>query len=113
MPLIADADTGYGNALNAYRTVQEYGRAGIAALHIEDQVWPKECCHMRGKRTIATEEMAEKIAGIRKMVEDPEQQERIRKMGFEIRYKNPQVYGDSWNEEGKRISELISSLDAQ
>src|SRR5579875_642969 len=42
-PLIADADTGYGNPLNVRRTVREYERAGVAALHLEDQVWPKKC----------------------------------------------------------------------
>ena len=45
VPLIADADTGYGNPINVRRTVREYERAGVAALHIEDQVWPKKCGH--------------------------------------------------------------------
>ena len=43
IPLIADAETGYGNAVNVVRTVKEYERAGAAAIHIEDQVWPKRC----------------------------------------------------------------------
>ena len=61
IPLIADGDTGYGNALNVRRTVQEYERAGAAAIHIEDQVWPKRCGHMEGKQVIPAGEMAAKI----------------------------------------------------
>lgn len=49
VPLIADADTGYGGALNIYRTVREYEKAGVAALHIEDQAFPKRCGHLDGK----------------------------------------------------------------
>lgn len=60
-PLIADADTGYGNPLNVGRTVREYERAGVAALQIEDQVWPKRCGHMEGKQVIAREDMVQKI----------------------------------------------------
>src|SRR6202048_1908017 len=52
IPLIADADTGYGNPINVRRTIQEYERAGVAALHIEDQIWPKKCGHMEGKQVI-------------------------------------------------------------
>jgi carboxyvinyl-carboxyphosphonate phosphorylmutase len=61
VPLIADADTGYGNALNVIRAVQEYEGAGVAAIHIEDQIMPKKCGHMENKRVIAAAEMAEKI----------------------------------------------------
>jgi 2,3-dimethylmalate lyase len=61
LPLIADADTGYGNPLNVIRTVRDYERAGIAALHIEDQVSPKKCGHMDRKRVIPAEEMVAKI----------------------------------------------------
>src|SRR5579863_5767177 len=50
IPLIADADTGYGNPINVRRTVREYERVGVAALHIEDQIWPKKCGHMEGKQ---------------------------------------------------------------
>ena len=50
LPLISDSDTGYGNELNAFRTVQEFERAGVAAIHIEDQVFPKRCGHTPGKR---------------------------------------------------------------
>jgi len=61
LPVIADADTGYGNALNVIRTVQEYERAGVAAIHIEDQVAPKKCGHMEGKQVIPASEMEAKI----------------------------------------------------
>jgi 2-methylisocitrate lyase-like PEP mutase family enzyme len=61
VPLIADADDGYGNDLNVARTVREYEAAGVAALHIEDQLAPKRCGHMAGKELIAASEMGEKV----------------------------------------------------
>jgi len=61
LPVIADADNGYGNALNVMRTVREYEKAGVAALHIEDQVAPKRCGHFAGKEVISREEMIGKI----------------------------------------------------
>jgi carboxyvinyl-carboxyphosphonate phosphorylmutase len=61
IPLIADADTGYGNPVNVIRTVGAYEAAGVAGLHIEDQVAPKKCGHMDGKQVIPAGEMAEKI----------------------------------------------------
>jgi 2-methylisocitrate lyase-like PEP mutase family enzyme len=61
IPLIADADTGYGNPINVIRTVREYEKAGVAAIHIEDQTWPKRCGHMAGKSVIDVNEMAGKI----------------------------------------------------
>jgi carboxyvinyl-carboxyphosphonate phosphorylmutase len=61
VPVIADADTGYGNAINVIRTVQEYEAAGVAAIHLEDQVAPKKCGHMEGKQVIPAAEMAEKL----------------------------------------------------
>ncbi|MEM9562808.1 MAG: oxaloacetate decarboxylase [Actinomycetota bacterium] len=61
LPVLADADTGYGNPINVVRTVQEYERAGVAGLHLEDQVLPKKCGHMDGKAVVATEEMEAKI----------------------------------------------------
>lgn len=62
IPVIADADTGYGNAINVIRTVKEYIRAGAAGLHIEDQVFPKRCGHVEGKEVIPCEEMVGKIS---------------------------------------------------
>ena len=61
IPVIADADTGYGNPVNVSRMVKEYERAGAAAIHIEDQVWPKRCGHMRGKQVIPKAEMTAKL----------------------------------------------------
>jgi 2-methylisocitrate lyase-like PEP mutase family enzyme len=61
IPLIADADTGYGNPLNVIRTVGAYEAAGVAGIHIEDQVAPKKCGHMEGKLVIPAAEMAQKI----------------------------------------------------
>jgi 2-methylisocitrate lyase-like PEP mutase family enzyme len=61
IPLIADADTGYGNALSVRRTVQTYEAAGVAALHIEDQVAPKRCGHLSGHQIIPRAEFAGKI----------------------------------------------------
>jgi 2-methylisocitrate lyase-like PEP mutase family enzyme len=61
VPLIADADTGYGNELNVTRTVREYEARGVAAIHIEDQVSPKRCGHLDGKQVISREEFVSKI----------------------------------------------------
>ena len=61
VPLIADADTGYGGALNVYRTIQEYEKAGVAALHLEDQAFPKRCGHLDGKEVIPLAEMVVKL----------------------------------------------------
>jgi carboxyvinyl-carboxyphosphonate phosphorylmutase len=61
LPVIADADTGYGNAINVIRTVQAFENAGVAALHLEDQLAPKKCGHMEGKQLIPAAEMVEKI----------------------------------------------------
>jgi 2-methylisocitrate lyase-like PEP mutase family enzyme len=61
IPVIADADTGYGNAINVIRTVREYEKSGVAAFHIEDQVSPKKCGHYDGKEVIARAEMVGKI----------------------------------------------------
>ena len=62
IPVIADADTGYGEVECAVRTVVEYERAGAAALHVEDQVFPKRCGHLDGKELVPAGEFVEKIA---------------------------------------------------
>ena len=72
VPLIADADTGYGNPINVRRTVREYERACVAALHIEDQVWPKKCGHMEGKQVIPLDEMAQKVRAAVEARQDPD-----------------------------------------
>ena len=61
VPVIADADTGYGNAINVQRTVREYENAGAAAMHIEDQVFPKRCGFFEGKQCVPMEEHVQKI----------------------------------------------------
>jgi 2-methylisocitrate lyase-like PEP mutase family enzyme len=61
MPVIVDADTGYGNALNVMRTVRDFQDAGAAGVFLEDQAWPKKCGHYEGKRVVETEEHAAKI----------------------------------------------------
>src|SRR5205809_102196 len=64
-PVIVDADTGYGNALNAMRAARDLQEVGASGVFLEDQVWPKKCGHMRGKRVIETEEHAAKIRAAR------------------------------------------------
>lgn len=61
LPVLCDADTGYGNPLNVWRTVMEYEHAGAAALHIEDQAWPKRCGFMAGKQVVPLETMLPKV----------------------------------------------------
>ncbi len=61
VPVVADADTGYGNPVNVVHTVRSYERAGVAAIHLEDQVMPKRCGHMEGKEVVPAAEFAAKI----------------------------------------------------
>ena len=72
VPVIADADTGYGNPLNVARTLRAYEAAGLAGLHIEDQVAPKKCGHMAGKQVIPAEEMAQKLRAAVDARRDPD-----------------------------------------
>src|SRR5690606_31812713 len=72
VPVIADADTGYGNAINVVRTVQSYEQAGVAGVHIEDQVMPKKCGHMSGKAVIGADEMVGKIRAAVSARRDPD-----------------------------------------
>ena len=72
VPVIADADTGYGNALNVVRTVHDYEQAGVAALQLEDQVSPKRCGHMSGKSVIDAEEACAKIRAAASARTDPD-----------------------------------------
>lgn len=71
LPVIADADTGYGNAVNMIRTVREFEDAGVAAFHIEDQIFPKRCGHYEGQSVISVEEMVGKIEAAVHAREDP------------------------------------------
>ncbi len=72
IPVIGDAGCGFGNALNVYRTVQEYERAGVAGITIEDQVFPKRCGHLAGKQVIPTAEMVGKLRAARSARRDPD-----------------------------------------
>jgi len=72
MPVIADADTGYGNALNVQRTVRAFERAGVAALHLEDQESPKRCGHYEGKTLVPTAEMVGKLRAALEARSDPD-----------------------------------------
>ena len=72
VPLIADADTGYGNELNVVRTVQDYERAGVAGIHIEDQVSPKRCGHLDDKEIVPREDWLAKIRAAAFARRDPE-----------------------------------------
>jgi 2-methylisocitrate lyase-like PEP mutase family enzyme len=71
MLLLADADTGYGNAVSAFVTVQRFEQAGLSGIMLEDQVWPKRCGHMSGKSVIDAEEMVEKVRAATEARRDP------------------------------------------
>src|SRR5215218_3102998 len=72
VPVVADADTGYGNAINVVRTVQLYEQAGVAGIQLEDQVMPKKCGHMSGKLLIGTDEMCGKLRAAVEARRDPD-----------------------------------------
>ncbi len=72
LPVIADADTGYGNALNVIRTVREFEDAGVAAFHIEDQIFPKRCGHYESQSLISAQEMKGKIEAAVNARQDPD-----------------------------------------
>lgn len=72
VPVICDIDTGYGNAVSVTRTIREFEQAGVAAVHIEDQVAPKRCGHIAGKEVISLEEMVGKIKAATDTRRDPD-----------------------------------------
>jgi len=72
LPVIADADTGFGNALNVRRTVQAFERLGLAGLHLEDQTFPKRCGHLNDKSLVSMEEMCHKIRIARSSLSNPD-----------------------------------------
>jgi 2-methylisocitrate lyase-like PEP mutase family enzyme len=72
LPVIADADTGYGNALNVRRTVRAFERIGAAALHLEDQQFPKRCGHLDDKSLVPISEMVQKIRMAKDSLQDPD-----------------------------------------
>jgi len=100
VPVIADADTGYGNAMNVVRTVREYEKTGAAAIHIEDQQWPKRCGHMSGKHVIPAEDMVAKIKAAVDNRRDPDfiiiaRTDAIAVEGFEQAIERAQMYADA------------------
>ena len=72
VPIIADADTGYGNALNAQAAARAFERTGVAAFHIEDQIFPKRCGHYDDKSRVSTAEMVKKLKAVRDALPDPD-----------------------------------------
>lgn len=72
IPLIGDADTGHGNALNAQKTARAFERAGVAGFHLEDQVFPKKCGHYDDKSIVPTLEMTQKIRAVKDALENPD-----------------------------------------
>lgn len=72
LPVIADADTGFGNAVNAVRTLALYERIGVAGMHIEDQTFPKRCGHLDDKSLVSTDEMVRKIQAVSEARTDPD-----------------------------------------
>ena len=100
IPVIADADTGYGNALNTQRAVREFERLGIAGLHLEDQVFPKRCGHYDDKSVIPLAEMAQKIRAARDAAADPDlviiaRTDAIAVEGFESAIERAEVYAEA------------------
>ena len=72
VPIIADADTGYGNALNAQAAARAFERAGVAAFHLEDQTFPKKCGHYDNKSVVPVDEMVQKLKAVRDALHDPD-----------------------------------------
>jgi len=97
LPIIADADTGFGNAVNARRTIRTFERIGMAALHIEDQTFPKRCGHLDDKSLISTAEMVHKIHTIKDAQHDPDfvviaRTDAIASEGFEAAIERSHAY---------------------
>ncbi|MBI2461700.1 MAG: isocitrate lyase/PEP mutase family protein [Candidatus Rokubacteria bacterium] len=100
IPLIADADTGYGNPLQVRRTVRAYEAAGVAALHLEDQVAPKRCGHLAGKEVIPVEEMVQKLRAAVEARQDPDllliaRTDAIAAIGFEEALRRGERYAEA------------------
>ena len=100
LPLIADADTGYGGPLNVRRTIRAFERAGVAGVHIEDQQLPKRCGHLAGKTLVPAGEMAAKIRAAVDAREDPDfvliaRTDAIAVEGFEAAIERGKVYEDA------------------
>lgn len=104
IPVVGDGDTGYGNALNVIRTVEEFEKAGAACIFLEDQVWPKRCGHMEGKQVISAEEHAEKIRAAYNARED-------KNFVIMARTDSRAIYGlDDAIERGKRYADAGAEM---
>ncbi len=100
LPLIADADNGYGGVMNVRRTVKGYERAGAAAIHLEDQLMPKRCGHLMGKLLVPTEEMVAKIRAAVDARTDPDfmiiaRTDAIAVEGFDAAIERASRYGEA------------------
>lgn len=100
VPLIADADTGYGNPVNVIRTVQEYEQAGVAGIQLEDQDWPKKCGHMADKTVIPADEMARKIEAAAAARENPDtviiaRTDALAPIGYDEAIRRARLYRDA------------------
>jgi len=100
VPLIADADTGYGGILNVQRTVRQYERAGIAAIHIEDQEFPKRCGHLDNKKVIPTDDMVQKIRAAVDARQDPD---------FTIIVRTDALAVTGWDDSMRRCEDYIKA----
>ena len=122
LPVICDSDTGFGNAINTRRTVREFERAGVAGIHIEDQVWPKRCGHFEGKALIPIEEMAQKIRAASDVRENPDfviiaRTDAIAVEGFEAALARGEAYleggADMFFVDGPRTIEQVQAIGAR
>jgi 2-methylisocitrate lyase-like PEP mutase family enzyme len=100
LPLISDADTGYGGSLNVYRTVRQFEGAGVCAIHIEDQESPKRCGHLEGKRIVTAETMVERLKAALDARRDPNfliiaRTDARAVLGFEAALERAQRYGEA------------------
>lgn len=100
LPVLADADTGYGNPVNVRRTVKEYREAGSAGLWVEDQVWPKRCGHMEGKDTIDRERALSKISAALDARDDVDKD-------FVVGMRTDTIYTEGFNEAIERSKEAV------
>ncbi len=100
IPLMADADTGYGNAVSVYHTIQFFEEAGVVGLNIEDQVSPKRCGHMQGKQLISPREMAKKIEAAVKAKKDAD---------FVINARTDAIAVEGFDTALKRLKEYVAA----
>jgi 2,3-dimethylmalate lyase len=122
VPVICDSDTGFGNPINTRRTVREFEHAGVAGIHIEDQVWPKRCGHFEGKALIPAGEMTQKIRAACEARENPDfviiaRTDAIAVEGFEAALTRGEEYlaagADMFFVDGPRTHEQVEAVAAR